>query len=303
MTHDRKSWHQIVDFFAYIGERLLHMRRITKTILNELGVLLVPTALVTLFCQLLKIDDQATAGYSICAVLFLTCCVHRGWINARVPSSLILAVLIGFGTIFFFNYRNILLKDTGLLVRYRQSADFQADVGRQIASARKEIWFFGTNFHISAVERRPILLERLRSGVNIRYLILNPFIPHLEQVARDFGQSKRELEVECLKGMNDLIELRRRWDAERGRSAAALEIRLFDTTPRARLYVFDPDDPAGRTMFVPYLNRVNSPNLPGYLLENSETGVFRSYFDALRIMWNESTPLDTLLAAHPDLQP
>lgn len=272
----------------------------TKKILNEVGLLLVPAGAVGLFCQVLSVDAQRTAVYSFTAVLFVLCCLHRSWINTWVPSALVLAVFIGFGAIFFFNYENILLKDTGLIRRFQESADFQAELGTQISAANEEIWFFGTNFHISAVERRPRLLKQLRAGVRVRYLIVDPFTTNMPRLAKDFDQTEREFADECMKGLSDVLELRRLWLQDKLRGE--LEVRFFESTPRARVYVFDPSRPAGRTLFVPYMNRVNSPSLPGFLLDNSAKGVFGSYFGGITTLWNESKTLEPFFTEHPELR-
>ncbi|MBM3775140.1 MAG: hypothetical protein FJW37_08250 [Acidobacteria bacterium] len=275
-----------------------------RRIFNELALLLIPTSVVTLFCQFIGVSQRETAAYSLATVLFVACCLHRSWINSRVPSALVLAICIGLVAIFYFNYEDILLKDTGLIERFKASADFQARVGSEIEAAKDEIWFFGTNFHISAVDRRRTILDKLARGARVRYLILNPYIATFGQIAADFDQPPNELWDECIKGLRDLLELRRQW-VVRARSTAQpgeLEIRTLKSTPRARLYVFDPARHSGRTMFIPYMNGVNSPELPGYLLQNTETGVFRSYFDGIRKLWNASPGVDELLQAHPELR-
>jgi len=139
----------------------------TRRLLADLGTLLTPTTLVAVFCQAVDIDSQRTAIYSLAAVVFVACCYYRNWISTKLPSALVLAVGSGLAVIFFANYDNILLKDTGLIKRYHESAELQADLGRYITNARHEIWMLGTNFHTSAVERRPALLERLKAGVKV----------------------------------------------------------------------------------------------------------------------------------------
>lgn len=272
-------------------------------ILGDLGTLLGPTTLVALFCAALGVDSQRTAIYSIATVSFIACCYYRSWLSARIPSALVLATVVGLGTIFFFNYGNILLKDTGLIRRFVESSDVQAELGHEIARAQQEIWLFGTNFHISAVDRRPALLQKLQAGVKIRYLILNPAVSNLDVVAADFNQSVEELRAECLKGLRDVVELKRQWESAIHNTArpGELEIRLYNRTPSARMYVFDPAVPSGHSIYIPYMHGFNSPNLPGYLFENTANGVATAYFGGLRKMWNASTPVDAVLASTPAL--
>ncbi|HEU4688405.1 MAG TPA: DUF5919 domain-containing protein [Vicinamibacterales bacterium] len=275
----------------------------TTRILSDLGMLLGPTTLVALFCAAIGVDPQRTSIYSLAALMFVACCYYRAWISATVPSALVLATSVGLGTIFFMNYGNILLKDTGLIRRFVESSDIQAELGSEIGRATQEIWLFGTNFHISTVDRRPALLEKLQSGVHVRYLILNPAVPNLDVVAADFGQSVDELRQECLKGLRNVLELKQQWEAVRSRSRkpGQLEIKLYDRTPSARMYVFDPRVPSGHSIYVPYMHGFNSPNLPGYLFENTQNGVAQAYFGGLLKLWSVSKPIEDVLAATPAL--
>ena len=275
-----------------------------KRVLNDLGVLLIPPGAVSLFCQVLDISAQRTAAYSLVTMLLIACCYYRGLINSKVPSALVIALLVGLSTIFFFNYQNILLKDTGLIKRYKRSADFQSDVGNLIEKSQHEIWFFGANFHISATDRKQAILERLQNGVKIHYLILDPFTAHMDQIAKDFDSSVGQLKSECLNSLDSLLVLKKAWEQmiPTASHPGELEIRFYDSTPHARIYVFDPSEESGRTLFIPYMNRVNSPELPAYLLENSKSGVYSSYFGGVQKLWLSCSTISEYLASHPDVK-
>jgi hypothetical protein len=275
-----------------------------RIVLAELAILFIPTVVVTLFCQVMDISSQKTAVYSLITIALIACCLYRNWINKHVSSALTVALLFLLSAIFFFNYQNILLKDTGLIKRYKHSADFQAEVGTLIQGARHEIWFFGTDFHISAIDRKDLILERLKSGVKVNYLILNPFAQHIDQIAKDFGSSVNLLQEECRNGIVDLVELNKEWEkvAPTVSHPGDLEIRFFDSTPHARIYVFDPDKTDGRTLYVPYMNRVSSPDLPAYLLANTESGVYSSYFGGIKKLWLGSQPLSSFENDHPGMR-
>jgi hypothetical protein len=194
-------------------------------------------------------------------------------------------------------------KDTFKIIKcFKESSEFQSEIGTEIASAKEEIWFFGMNFYISAVNLRTKLLDKLRSGVKIRYLVLDPYFPHIDQVAKDFNQPINELKTECVKGLNDIFELKRQWDSisNQTNSLGEVEIRFYNNYPKSRLYLFDPRKPTGRTMFVPYFTRFRSPNLPGYLIENNPSSIFKSYYDGVIILWSRSYGLNTFHKEHPD---
>lgn len=268
-------------------------RSTLSRVLTQSGMLLASAGVIALFCQVLDVSARATAIASFAAFLLASICVYRRIINRYVPSALVMALLIALGMVFFFNYKNILLKDTGLIKWFRHSNDFLAQIEPEINNAQQEIWFFGTDFNITAGERRDQLLRKLSSGVNVRFLIFNPRSSHMAELARDFSQTPGELQAECDKGLDSLIELQQEWLARSKsvQSPGELQIRVFEVHPHARFYVFDPKRSDGRTMFIPYVNDVNSTNAPGYLIENAETGIFKPYFAAVQKLWSESATL------------
>jgi hypothetical protein len=274
-------------------------------VLTQIGLILAPAGLVALFCQVMDASSRTTGATSLAVVFLTSICIYRRIINRYVPASLLTALLVALAIVFFFNYQNILLKDTGLIRWYRQSNQFLADVDPEIAQSKQEIWFFGTDFNITAGERRDRLLQKLSEGVNVKYLIFDPYSNHLDELATDFNQSPGELRAECEKGLQSLSELETEW---KKRSATVtrpgeLEVRVFNTHPHARFYIFDPDRDDGKTFFIPYVNDVNSPNAPGYLLQNIPKGVFHQYFDGIRKLWASSMTLEQSQSSHAGLAP
>lgn len=273
------------------------------SILSQLGLLLVPAGVIALFCQVLEVTPQITGAASLATVFLTGICIYRGQINRLVPSSLLAALLVGLAMLFFVNYPHILLKKTGLIKYYRVSNDYLAEIDPDIMQSQQEMWFYGVNFSISAAQRRDALLNRLANGVKIRYLILNPKSSRLDELAKGFDMPSEALRTESEKGFWNLLDLRKRWQ-ETSRSSAnpgELEIRIFDTVPNFRLYVFDPGLTRGRTYFIPYANAVRQATLPGYLLENIDTGVWKAYFDSVRKLWFASLTLDEFLRNHPEI--
>jgi len=256
-------------------------------------------------CTLLPGSRHLLANYRRCIAchrVFSLICVYRRAINSYVPASLLMALLIGLAAVFFFNYQNILLKDTGLIEYYPHSNDFLGSIEGPIRQAQEDIWFYGTDFNISAGDRRPLLLNKLASGLRLNYLIFDPHSSHLEDLAADFDQSPAELRAECEKGLADLLQLRKEWQdkSKSSRSPGEVNVRVFETHPHARFYVFDSGRTQGRTFFVPYVNGVNSPGVPGFLLANVKDGVFRAYFSSILKMWNQSTDLSAYIQQHPE---
>jgi hypothetical protein len=262
--------------------------------LAQIALIGAPAGLIALFCGVLNVSAQATAAVSLLSVVLTTNCIYRKRINRLIPSSLLTALIVGLSTIFFLNYQDILLKDTGLIKWYKHSNDYLAEIDQQIDASQQEIWFFGTDFNISAGERRDALLKKLAAGLKIRFLIFDPKSTHLPDLAADFDQNSDELKAECEKSLDDLIELQNRWQGleKQTPTPGELEIRVFDTHPHARIYVFDPQRSQGRTYFIPYINALNSVDSPGYLLHNSQSGIFSHYFAGIQKLWSTSETLD-----------
>lgn len=264
--------------------------RLLPHLLAQISALLAPAGLVALFCQVLDVSPQTTATYSLLTVAMMALLLYPHHINRAIPSAFALALMVILGAAFFFSYKNILLKNTGLIRFYHQSNDYLGELHDPIDRTKDEIWFFGTNFYISAGERRAAILSALERGVNVHYLIYDPSSKDFSRLARDFNQSEAELRAECDKGFISINELARSWSTMSAQTPTPgeLHVRVFDVTPRGRVYVFDPGDEKGRTFLVPYVNNVNSSELPGFLLENIEAGVYKAYFAGVRKLWQTS---------------
>jgi hypothetical protein len=272
--------------------------RSLTSVLTQIGLILTPAGLIAAFCQVLSVSSQATGAASLATVFLTSICIYRKTINRYIPAALSLALLVGLGTVFFFNYQNILLKNTGLIEYYPHSNSFLGVIDKPISQAQQEMWFFGMNFNITSGERRTLLLKKLDGGIKIRYLVFDPRSPHLDELAKDFDQSPDELRSECEKGLQSILELRKQWSTrvKSTQSPGELDVRVFDAHPHARIYVFDPDRAQGETFFIPYINHVNSPEVPGFLLQNIRSGVFGAYFDGIRKLWADSKNLDNYLS-------
>jgi hypothetical protein len=271
------------------------------TALTQLGLILTPAGLIALFCQILGVSSQATAASSLASAVLTAICIYRRYINHKIPSALLTALLVGLAAVFFFNYQDILLKDTGLIKFYRHSNDFLGQIDTQIEQAQEDIWFVGTNFNITAGERRSLLVKKLGQGIKVNFLVFDPHTPELDGLARDFDQSPAELKSECEKGLQSILQLQKDWESARKSSSnpGELQVHVFNVHPHSRLYVFDAKREQGTAFFIPYVNGVNSPETPGYLLRNVRNGVSQSYFGGVLKLWGDSVPLDKYLASQP----
>lgn len=280
--------------------------------LKELGTVMIPTSLVALVCKLFEASPEQTSVASLYVIVVLYLVLYRKTINQRVRSSGLLVLIVSFFAVaaffarqvtsfgFFRRFSGSSITSTVGIVDYQErSNDFLPRLRELSAGASQEIWFVGMNFYVSAPQLKDDLLERLRHGVTVRYLIYDflsddttqvALSSDLPQVARSFDNTPDELLSQSIQTVESLQQLAMRAEQEgvRGR----FEVRLFKTIPRARLYFFDPESPTGYTFFVPYTNRKDSPNLPGLLLHNVKGGMFESYFLSTNQLWHDSEPLE-----------
>lgn len=180
------------------------------------------------------------------------------------------------------------IKKLGIVRYWEKANDFIPEIRKSLEGAKKEVIISGASFYLSLPEFEELLVGKANDGVKIRYLILNPDGQSLPSVARSFNQSETELKNECEITVTILRRIISRLKPE-GR--ANFEVRLFDESPRARFYIFDPDNPESLTYFVPHTNAVNSPNLPGFQLKNSPFGMAQLYIPSVKEFWTHSIPL------------
>ena len=194
------------------------------------------------------------------------------------------------------------MKDTGLVKYYKHSAEVIGEIPENLKKTKSEVIFLGTNFHITSKDNRQIILGKLNEGIKIKYLVFNPFSPVMEFAANDFADSKENLTRECISGLRNIMELKQEWDKIKNTSVSPgeIEIRLFDEIPRLRGYIFDPHDENGRCIYIPYLYKINSPELPGFKFKNSPDGVFRDYYSSIMKLWQASAPFNDFRKKYPE---
>jgi thiamine transporter ThiT len=256
--------------------------------------LFTPVGLIALLCNLLGISGQNTAAISLAAIVLTAIILYRGAINRAVPSAVVCGLLVGLISVFAANYEHILFKDTGLVHYFHASNDFLGQAGPFFKRAHHEIWFVGLDFHITAGDRKKLILQKLGEGVKVRFLVFNPDSPFLPNIAQDFDQSPQELSAECIKSIDSIVALRKEWLQQPAAQEypEGLEVKLFEDVPHARFYIVDPDDTRARSFYIPYMNRENSPVLPGYLLNNIDGGVIQDYLPGIRKLWNSAQPVE-----------
>ena len=272
--------------------------------LRELGVLLTSGAVVGAFGKLFGLSDAQVAGLTLSLVAILYVIVHRQTIQRRLPSStLLVAVLVTslIAAVFSEKLLSLLLshtigRSTGIVGYQAKANDFLPRIGEYIAKAEEEVWFTGISFYITVPANKDAILKKLQEGVSVRFLIYNPLSTNLEEVAAGFSQTKEELFSECDVTIQNLRTLLN--SAKQQRTKATLDVRLFSSIPKARIYVFDRRRETGFTYFIPHIDQQNSPNLPGFLVRNIKTGITPAYIEGIERLWNTSIEFEPFLKTY-----
>lgn len=182
----------------------------------------------------------------------------------------------------FFLERSI-TRATGIYDYAPHANEAMPKIGKLIDGSDHNILFSGVNFYISLPQYKDRLLNRLKSGVTVRFLIFNHLSPNLGEVAAGFNQKPEELKSECEITVENLKTLMEQAKIEG--ATGTLEIRFFDTPPRTRMYVFDREKHEGTTFFIPHIDRQNSAQLPGFFTHNIPNGVASEYFAGVDRLW------------------
>jgi hypothetical protein len=194
--------------------------------------------------------------------------------------------------------RGDVAKAIGLVDYAERANDFMPQIGKLIADSKKEIFLAGVSFYITLPERKDSLLRKVQNGVKVRILIYDFTSENSTEVAAGFKQSPNQLRDECVTTVDNLLQLKQ---AVAGTSNSAnLEVRLFSETPKARFYMFDMKLPTGRLFFIPHINGVNSPNVPGLLFANSPGSFASIYAPDVEDLWSRAITLEDWLKKHPE---
>jgi len=249
----------------------------------------------------LKLSDQKTAAFTVCVMLAIYIFIYRQTIQRKVKSPVLLVIglfAIASGTLLSEPLMSVFLdrtisKGTGIVEYSPKANDFLPKIPGLIKSADEEIWLTGISFYITLPAYRDELFKALERGVNVRFLIYNPYSTNLEEVANSFGQTRGELAKECEMTVEHLETLAEQ--AKKAGTKGALEVRLFSSIPKMRLYMFDRRREEGHTYFIPHVDQQNTPNVPGFLAKNIKTGIVPPFIDGAERVWNKSMRFEEYL--------
>lgn len=188
------------------------------------------------------------------------------------------------------------LEKVGLLSCHIQSTDIFPLIGNSILEAKKEIWFFGTNFRISLPDYQDMIIGKILedNSFAVYFLVFNYNNDRLAELADDFSQTEQELRRECVDGLKSLLSLKNKLvnDSKNSSMTNQISIRLSNSFPRMRAYIFDPNEQKQYSIFIPYINAVDSPYLPAYLCKNVNDGISKAYFAGIKREWSRSISIE-----------
>lgn len=184
-----------------------------------------------------------------------------------------------------------LSRTTGIVEYHPKANDFLPRISSYIENAKEEVWLTGISFYITLPANKDLLLKKIEEGVTVRFLVYDPSDDDLEEVAKGFSQTKEELYNECASTIVTLQSMAS--EVSRRNLRGNLEVRLFSTIPKTRIYIFDRKKDHGHTFFIPHIDQQNSPNLPGFLIKNIKTGIGPPYFEGVERLWRDGKDLQT----------
>lgn len=256
-------------------------------ILTQLSLLLGPPSLVAFFCSFLGIEGETSAGISI--LIFIAICIlmFHQLIDRLIKPTYLLLFFFLLLAILYFAIDNIVFKNTGLIQRYERSNDYLSEFGKHIGKAKKDVWLYGTNFHISATDKQDVILKKVSEGVSFNFLISNPYDTILlTQISKDTGTPLESLLQECMSSYNHINLLIEKSSNIVSDKRGSINVKLLSHTPYFRGYIIDPERKNGRSFIIPYVNGYSSPQLPGYLFENTKASVMQVYYKSIINEWN-----------------
>jgi hypothetical protein len=193
------------------------------------------------------------------------------------------------------------LYDPGLICCYTNYNEAQAAIGRRISASQSRIFLMATNFSWTPLLNIAEFRDKIDQGVQVRFMVLNPTTEILPYVARSIATPEVDLRAENKLGLKIIMQLQAYADARRHarRAPGEVAIRLYDSLPRGRSYVFD--GPEGESFFVPYACCGPTRPLPVYHCLNRGQIAFRN-IGGMEELWeaSETIPIDVFVEKHPE---
>jgi hypothetical protein len=227
--------------------------------LSRLGLLFGPSGVAATLAKLFEASDATTSLIALMVFIVVSTFYFRKWIAANISSyyliqagicAISLSLLAAVANVLPFGLQVQGVKSSGIVEFVPNGNDWLSSAGPYVNNARYEIWFSGVSFYVSLPKYRDKLLAKLRDGVSVRFLILDPASKYIEDAAAHFTQSPDDLRAETNITVENLRYIWTQWQ-DHPTSSAHFEVRVTSIPPSLRLYMFDRKEENGFMFLVP----------------------------------------------------
>jgi hypothetical protein len=279
-----------------------------EKLLKQLGTIASIGGVITLAGTSVGLTPRTIAAMTLGSVLALYTLIYRERLHRRLHGGFVVLIFVTIGTFSFVlrdHITNIWLSQTlteatGIVEYTPRANDFLPRLQKLIDNAQDEIWLMGISFYITLPQYKEQLEQRVRDGVNVRFLVYDPLAKNLDEVAAGFSQTRAELEPECRVTVSHLLEMDDQ--LAKTQTKGSFEVRLFSSVPKARIYIFDRHSEGGFTYFIPHVDNRNSPLVPGFLAKNIKNGIAPAYHESAVALWKASISLGDWRKVHPEFK-
>jgi adenosylhomocysteine nucleosidase len=186
--------------------------------------------------------------------------------------------------------------------RYADSSDMFPLIREELKTAQHDVFFVGTSFHATIPTSLPTLKRKIEGGLHVRLLLFNPFCPNAEIAAKEASQSLAALKGDCIMTMQNLRSVM--GELKNHANGGNLQIRVFSSVPRMRLYSFDRADRSGPVYLIHYVNGRSATNLPGVKHAATDHEQFDPYVESAERLWKEAVEFEQFIAEYSvELEP
>jgi hypothetical protein len=172
-----------------------------------------------------------------------------------------------------------------IIQTYAASRDAQLEIGKRLSMCQDRLLLCGVQFAVSLSDWRDDYVAALTRGVNIDIVMLDPNGTAVAITANSYGMKESELKTECEDSLAKALELRR--EAQKA-SMGVVNIYLMNTLPRARYYIFDPEERSGVLTFTAYLEDTRSSYSPT-VAYRGDSSIARKYYEVCKKLIQNST--------------
>jgi hypothetical protein len=166
----------------------------------------------------------------------------------------------------------------------REAGDLESLKQKLLSEARYRVCYFGASFHVSTSTHRKKLEERLKAGVELRFVFADPDGQLLTPNAASFGQTQEEFRSEVSVTLANLQSMSQALGSER------LQFRMLDEIFVHGVYMYDVDALGnGSMILVPHVWGHDAPAVPAVIVTGpAGKSVLRAYRAMFEHKWERA---------------